>query len=151
MDKSFNDFAGWLRFFQIWVMLNLLFGVFTGVILFETLFKESDKLLSLGDIARFGFVIYLLYDIVKHVQYPRPDIPEKINDNLFYIFAISGIHFLYFTAVSMLVYNRDWNMMNTINFAGAVQTMLWTTIWRTYFERSKRVDNYYNQNIDITV
>ncbi len=151
MPRPLNEFAGWLRFFQILIMLNLLFSVFTGVTLFESLFSDQDKLLTMGELAQFGFVVFMLYSILKIIQNPTPDVPEKIKQYLFNIFIVAGLHFVYFTMVTLFVYEREWAQINTISFAAAVQTMLWTAIWRTYFERSKRVNAYYNKKTDFTV
>lgn len=151
MARPLNEFAGWLSFFQILILLNLLFSVFTGVTLLESLFSDQDKLLTLGETAQFIFIVYMLYRILKILRIPSPEIPEQIKQFLFNIFIVAALHFIYFTMVTMFVYGRPWAQINTVSFAAAVQTMLWTAIWRTYFERSKRVDAYYNQKIDYTV
>ncbi len=151
MPRPLNEFAGWLRFFQILIMLNLLFSVFTGVMLFESLFVDQEKLLTIGELAQFGFVVYMLYMILKIIQNPSPEVPEQIKQYLFNIFIVAGLHFVYFTVVSLMVYGHEWSQINTVSFAAAVQTMLWTAIWRTYFERSKRVNAFYSKKIDYHV
>jgi hypothetical protein len=151
MARPLNEFAGWLSFFQIWILFNLLLSVFTCVILLESLFSDQDKLLTLGETVQFIFIVYMLYRILKTLRIPSPEIPEQIKQFLFNIFIVAALHFIYFTVVTMFVYGRQWAQINTVSFAAAVQTMLWAAIWRTYFEKSKRVDAYFNQKIDYTV
>lgn len=151
MPRPLNEFAGWLRFFQILIMLNLMLSVFTGVTLFESLFSDQELLLTMGELAQFGFVVFMLYRILKIIQHPSPEVPKNIKQYLFNIFVVAGLHFVYYTAVTLFVYGQEWSQINTVSFAAAVQTMLWTAVWRTYFERSKRVNAYYNKNIDFQV
>ncbi len=151
MIRPLNEFAGWLRFFQIIVFMNIVFSVFFGFTLFETLFRQPDKLLTLGEIAQLGFILFMLYGILKIIQNQDAIIPEKIKENLFNIFLIAIIHLLFFTSVTLLVYGREWMQSNTIAFIGAFQTMVWTAFWRTYFEKSKRVKAYYSNKIDLIV
>ena len=151
MGKPLNEFAGWLRFFQFIVMMNLMMNAFSSVTLIEALFREPDKILTIGAMMQLVFVLYLMYQILRTIPVPTAEMPEKIKDNLFYMFIIAIVHMLFYTSVTILVFHREWGLENTLTFFGAVNLMVWSAFWRTYFERSKRVKAYYSQNLDIKV
>ena len=151
MDKPLNEFAGWLRFFQFLVIMNLMMNALTGVTLIENLIKEPDKILTIGAMVQFGFIMYLMYFILKFLPIPTPEIPEKIKQNLFYMFIIAIVHLLFYTSVTVLIFHRDWSMENYLSFLGAFNLMVWSAFWRTYFEKSKRVAAYYNRKVDLKI
>ena len=151
MVRPLNEFAGWLRFFQFLVIMNLMMNVFTGITLVENLIKEPDKILTIAAMVQFGFVMYLLYNVLKLLPIPNSEIPEKVKQNLFYMFIIAIVHLLFYTSVTILIFHRAWSLENNLAFFGAFNLMVWTAFWRTYFEKSKRVNAYYSQKIDITI
>jgi len=149
MGKPLNEFAGWLKFFQYLVILNLMMNAFSAVTLIEALIKDPDKILTIGATVQFGFVMYLLYQIVKNLPIPSPENPEKIKNNLFYMFVIAIVHMMFYTSVTMLIFHREWGPDHTMALFGTVNLMVWSAFWRTYFERSKRVKAYYHQDVDL--
>ncbi|MBN2280993.1 MAG: hypothetical protein JXQ65_10465 [Candidatus Marinimicrobia bacterium] len=151
MGRPLNEFAGWLRFFQIVVLVNLMMNILTGVTLVESLFQEPDKILTLGSLVQFGFVMFLLYKILKLLPIPLTKTPEKIKEYLFYMFILAIVHFVFFTSVTLLVFQRKWSLENNLAFFSAFNLMVWSAFWRTYFERSKRVRAYYSHATDIRV
>lgn len=154
MIRPLDEFAGWLRFFHIIVFMNLALNLVFGITLFEDLVREPDKILTMGSLAQWGFTLFMFYSILKIIEKRDKLVPEKIKDSLFYIFIVAILQFLFYTTVTILVYKRAWNQDNTVAFVAAVQNMIWTAIWRTYFEKSKRVAAYYKddkQDIDVLV
>lgn len=154
MFRPLDEFAGWLRFFYFIVFINLILNFVFGVTIIEELFTKPDKILTLASIVQWVFILLIFYLIIKIIQKREADVPENIKDYLFYIFVIAIIHFVFNTAVTLIIYKRSWNSDNTMAFVSAIRNMIWTAIWRSYFEYSKRVKAYYKtelKDVDILV
>jgi uncharacterized membrane protein YidH (DUF202 family) len=154
MNRPLDEFSGWLRFFQIIVFFNLTLNIFMGFTLFGELFREPDKLLTSGALLQWVFILYMFYSILKILENRHISTPEQIKEHLFYIFMVSIAHFIFHTAVTLLVYKQEWSDENLITLVGTIQNMIWAALWHTYFEKSKRVKAYYNSddhNLDIRV
>ena len=152
MFRPLDEFAGWLRFFYFIVIMNIAFHFVSGITLIEELIKQPDKILTLGTIAQWAFTISMFLIIIKIIQQRNPEVPENIKEYLFYIFVVAILHGLFYTVVTILIFKREWSTENTMAFTSAVQNMIWATVWRSYFERSKRVKAYYlinKKDVDI--
>jgi hypothetical protein len=151
MFKPLDEFAGWLKFFQVIIFMNLVFNGVSSFTLIEALIKAPEKIVTLGQIFQLGVILFIFYSILKIIQYRDSFIPEKIKEYLFYIFILAIVHFVFYIAVTILVYKNEWTQTNTLSLFGANANMIWAAFWRTYFEKSKRVNAYYTQNIDLVV
>ena len=151
MVKPLNEFGGWLRFFQFSIFLNIVSLVFQGFMLIESFLKSSEKLLLLGEIAQFGFLLFIFHNIFKILPERKVETPVKIRHNLFTVFIVSIFAFLYYTSVSYFVLKKPWEFENTVRLMLTLHSMIWLTIWHSYFEKSRRVAAYYNEEIDVIV
>ena len=148
MASKFEEFGGWLKFFYFLCLLNIVTSLTMLFMLGSEIFGETSRPIIeiLLEGLEVGVTLYLLYLIIQVIQIRQPEIPEYIKDKLFLMFVV-GI--AYFAVHSLFtIPGKGWQMKNTMALAGSVQTMLWATIWRTYFERSERVDVYYHPQQD---
>ena len=148
MASKFDEFGGWLKFFYFLCLLNIVTSLTMLFMLGGEIFGETSRPIIeiMLEALQVGVTLFLLYLIIQVIQIREPNVPEYIKDKLFLMFIVA---LAYFAVHSLLtIPGSGWQMKNTMALAGSVQSMLWATIWRTYFERSERVEVYYHPQQD---
>ncbi len=149
MLRPLNEFAGWLRFYQFIIGLNIIFTLVVILSNIEVIFTQDEKLITMLGIIQAGLSVFYLIKIILIIEKKGTEVPELIMEYLYMIFLIAIGYFLMHSLITLLIMSRQWIYEdNTIAFAGSVQTMIWCVIWRTYFAKSKRVQSYYIEHLE---
>jgi len=137
--------GGWLRFYQITNYLSLILGTILvicmpiGLFLIDDLFeKELDVVALLLEISPSILFSFL---IIKVIKIRETHIPAKIKK------YIGGYVFMSLLITLVLRYLYSLELITdkpTPTFLGDI---IYYAIWVSYFKRSKRVAEYYRQNI----
>jgi len=142
MKEKYKMFGGWLKFFYFLCIINIVSSSIMIVVLFKEMFQgKKPPVEGILECAEIGITVYILTLIVRSIQIRNPNVPEFIKEKLYFIFAVAILYFFLNTIIT--IPGSGWQEKNTIALTGSIQTMIWAAIWRTYFEKSDRVQVYY--------
>ena len=138
MEKPFNEFGGWLRFFWVTTMLTLIFYVIAFIGNFAPYLKENSAININFIVTQLEFTlcaVFALY-VFKYLKKQDPTSPKKIV-SLLLASALVTLPGLIFRVI-FPNNSQSTSSLNTNYFL----IMAWTL----YFKESKRVKIYYGEN-----
>jgi len=136
--------GGWLRFFQITNYISLILGGIIAIVMSLSIFLEDGLFETQLDLASFILEISpsLIFSflILKVIKKREPHIPAKIKKYIggYVVMSLLITLLLNYLHSSGLITDKPTTVLGDI---------IYYAIWVSYFKRSKRVAEYYGQNV----
>lgn len=146
MVKPIKEFGGWLRFFQILLVVNMtlmIAVVFMSMLAIITLFNSKEGIRALFELLQAGTILFLAATIFKMLPDPSVRTPVRIRRLLIGIILVFvGFHFL---RLPLMIWLREKSLANMgwTYLTDPILVTLWYMAWFQYFKCSKRVLAYY--------
>jgi hypothetical protein len=144
MEKPFNEFGGWLRFFWI---TNLLIFITTSLVFIMNCLSyalRENVVLCAGFIMlQLGFFLdaVFAFKILQYLKERNPANPNKILLLLFASMLISLPGLCFIESMPFEIIKPSSNSIISITQQG-----MYLLVWSMYFRESKRVKTFYGEN-----
>ncbi len=149
MPKQFSEFGGWLRFFQVIQIISFVLGI-VGILLLLVVnitnfeFKSFiDSFVTTVDII---ITMYFTLNIIKILKKREKCTPDKVVNNLKNIMLFSLAFLVIEIPLIFWVNDGAWTRYDSTSVRASLNTILHFVIWRSYFNKSKRVKGYYTNS-----
>lgn len=150
MAKPLHEFGGWLRFFQVMnifgaVVCSVVILIFIFVAIAEPYSKSTiEFLISAIDLM---ISLYFMIKIISIIKKKKPETPDQVVKYLKLIMIFSLAFLVILVPTILWANDGQWLAGNTETVQGSLQTVFAYFIWKFYFDKSRRVNLYYYNNI----
>lgn len=149
MSKTFDQFGGWLKFFQICNYIGIVVGGLMTLYVILNIGKVLSKLDVMGSIVLILSLIYefiiiiLFYKMVDNIEERHPSVVEEINQYFKIIFVSTIILMVLNIFLIFYIKSGTSNIFAKNILRTGMNNLVYCSIWMTYFKISKRVKEYY--------
>ncbi|MCP4134727.1 MAG: hypothetical protein GY754_27380 [bacterium] len=155
MAKSLKEFGGWLRFFQVTLIIGLIVSilviVFSAMALSKGKADFSTKHLSLYSlsIALIIAQIFCIFKILKMMSISTLQIPDQLYYYMKVLLVIALISLGGHVLIRLFNDESVFGGPNSNYIFDSIRGIVITFIWMRYLARSKRVKAFYGKNATV--
>jgi hypothetical protein len=152
MAKPIGEFGGWLRFFQVTMLVNIIvMGIAALIAIIASMveLKPSHVFYMAAEAVQFSVLAYFFSRILMSLGERTRDVPERIIKILRYYMLFSLGYLVIEIPLALWTNGGGWFSEDSQSVRSSISTIFQYLIWKSYFTKSARVRNVYCQDISV--